>query len=107
MLGCKPADTPIDYTTKLGTIKGSAPMDKGRYQRLVGKLIYLSHIRPDNVFSINVVSQFMNNPIEEHMKAMYHILRYLKMTPGKRLFQNNIEEKHQKIFRYRLGWLHN
>ena len=80
MLGCKLVDTPMDYTTKLGTIRGSAPVDKGRYQRLMGKLIYLSHTRPDIAFSIDVINQFMNNPTEEHMKVLYHILRYLKMT---------------------------
>ncbi|KAK3028164.1 hypothetical protein RJ639_038688 [Escallonia herrerae] len=34
----------------------------------------------------SVVSQFMNNPIEEHLDAVYRILRYLKMRPGKGLF---------------------
>ena len=33
MLECKPADTPMDYITKLGIVEGSAPMNKGRYQR--------------------------------------------------------------------------
>ena len=86
MLGCKPANTPMDYTTKIGTIEGSAPIDRGRFQRLVGKLIYLSHTRLKIAFSISVVSQFMNNPIKEHMKVVYHILRYLKMTPRKGLY---------------------
>lgn len=56
MLKCKPADPPMDHTVKLGTKEGSALVDKGRYQRLVGKLIYLSHTRPDIGFSISVVS---------------------------------------------------
>ena len=43
MLDCKPAETPMDHTTKLGKVEGSAPIDKGRYQRLVGKLMYHSH----------------------------------------------------------------
>ena len=64
----------MDHTTKLGTLEGSAPVGKGRYQRLVGKLIYLSHTRPDISFSVSVVSQFMNNPTEEHMNAVYWIL---------------------------------
>ena len=45
MLGCKPNDTPMDPTTKME--EGSTPADKGRYQRLVGKFIYLFHTRPD------------------------------------------------------------
>ncbi|RVW43051.1 Retrovirus-related Pol polyprotein from transposon RE1 [Vitis vinifera] len=54
MLGCKPAETPMDTTVKLEESDGSAPVDKGRYQRLVGKLIYLSHTRPDIGFSVSV-----------------------------------------------------
>ena len=56
MLGGKTVDTPINYTAKLGTVKGSALVDKGRYQRLVKKLIYLSHTRLDIAFSVSVVS---------------------------------------------------
>ena len=64
MLDCKPADTLMDSTTKLGSIQDSVPIEKGRYQRLVGKLIYLSHTRPDIAFSVSAVSQYMNNPTE-------------------------------------------
>ena len=66
MSDCKPAETPKDYTTKLGSIQDSPPVDKGRYQRLVGKLIYLYHTRQDISFSVSTVSQFMNDPKEEH-----------------------------------------
>lgn len=43
LLECKPADTPIIQNHKLGEYPNQVPTDKGRYQRLVGKLIYLSH----------------------------------------------------------------
>jgi hypothetical protein len=59
------------------------PANKERFQRLVGKLIYLSHIRPDIAFAVNVVSQFMHNPSEQHMKAIVRILRYLKSSLGR------------------------
>lgn len=52
---------------------------------MVGKLIYLTHTRPDIAFSVSVVSQFMHSPEEEHLEAVYRILRYLKRTPGKGL----------------------
>lgn len=61
-------------------------MEKDRFQRLVGKLIYLSHTRPDIVFSVSVVSWYINDPREEHMDMVYRILRYLKLPPGKGLF---------------------
>ncbi|RVW87157.1 Retrovirus-related Pol polyprotein from transposon TNT 1-94 [Vitis vinifera] len=98
MLGCKPAETPMDTTVKLEESDGSAPVDKGRYQRLVGKLIYLSHTRPDIGFSVSVVSQFMNNPTEKHMTAVIRILRYLKMTPRKGLFFQRTTNKEIEIF---------
>ena len=58
-------------------------VDKGRYQRLVERLIYLSHTRLDIAFAVNVVSQFMHNPTEEHMLVVRRILSYLKTTLGK------------------------
>ena len=57
-------------------------VDKRRYHKLVGKMIYLSHTRPDISFSIGVVSQFMHDPMEEHLEAVYQILRYLKKNLG-------------------------
>ena len=47
MLGCKPATTPMDPAGKIQMEEERSLTDKGRYQRLVGKLIYLSHTRPD------------------------------------------------------------
>ena len=43
MLDCKPVETPMEMNHKLGILPDQAPTDKGRYQRLVGRLIYLSH----------------------------------------------------------------
>ncbi|GJX61870.1 putative RNA-directed DNA polymerase [Tanacetum coccineum] len=85
MLDCKPVDTPIEANHQLGMFPNQSPCDKGRYQRLVGRLIYLSHTRPDIAYAISVVSQFMHNPSKDHMKAVFRILRYLKKSPGKGL----------------------
>lgn len=98
MLECKPADTPIIQNHKLGGYPDQVPTDKGRYQRLVGKLIYLSHTRPDIAYDVSVVSQFMHNPSEDHMDAVTRILRYLKSSPGKGLmFSKN---NHLKVDGY-------
>ena len=55
------------------------------YQRLVGRLIYLTHTRPDISFAVSVVSRYMHDPRKYHMDAVYHIERYLKGAPGKGL----------------------
>ncbi|CAL2268732.1 unnamed protein product [Prunus armeniaca] len=51
MLACKPADTPIEQNHRLGEQTDDTPVDRGRYQRLVGKLIYLAHTRPDIAYA--------------------------------------------------------
>ncbi|CAL2245578.1 unnamed protein product [Prunus armeniaca] len=85
MLNCKPADTPIIQNHHLGEYSDQVPTNKERYQRLVGRLIYLSHTRPDIAYAVSVVSQFMHSPSEDHMNIVLRILRYLKSAPGKRL----------------------
>ncbi|KAL0553695.1 hypothetical protein IC582_007597 [Cucumis melo] len=75
MLGCRPADTPIEFNCKLGNSDDQVPVDKEQYQRLVGKLIYLSHTLSDISFAVSVVSQFMQAPYEKHMEAVNRILR--------------------------------
>jgi hypothetical protein len=60
----------------------------------VGRLIYLSHTRPDIAFAVSVVSQFMHSPRTAHMDAVTRILRYLKGCPGKGLLytkQGNLQ----------------
>ena len=83
MLGCNAIDNPIEQNVKLGEDHNSPLVEKGRYQRLVGRLIYLSHTRIDIAHAVSVVSQFMHSPRETHMKAVHRILRYLKSSPGK------------------------
>lgn len=85
MLACKPVETPIEMNHKLGECQNQVPTDKGRYQRLVGRLIYLSHTRPDIAYAVSIVSQFMHAPNEELMSAVYRILKYLKSAPGRGL----------------------
>ncbi|PRQ35290.1 putative RNA-directed DNA polymerase [Rosa chinensis] len=81
MLDCRPMETPIEMSHRLAIYPDQVPTDKGRYQRLVGRLIYLSHTRPDIAYAVSVVSQFMHCPSEEHMDVVFRILRYLKMAP--------------------------
>ncbi|GKA34368.1 putative RNA-directed DNA polymerase [Tanacetum coccineum] len=86
MLNCRPVDTPIETNHHLEIVPNQTPANRDRYQKLVGKLIYLSHTRPDIAYAVSVVSRFMHAPSKRHMNAVYRILRYLKSSPGKGLF---------------------
>ena len=81
MYGSRPAATPIEQNHRLSSNDGRS-VDRERYQRLVGRLIYLSHTRPDIAFAVSVVSQFMHDPKTIHLEAVNRILRYLKGCPG-------------------------
>ena len=90
MVDCKPIDTPMQVNHKLKIVEGATLADKERYQRLVEKLIYLSHTRPDIAYVVGIVSQFMHKPQEDHMEAAMMIVRYLKGAPGSRIiFKRN------------------
>jgi hypothetical protein len=95
MTACKPVSTPLAEGMKLGIDRTQGSIDKGRYQRLVGKLMYLGHTRPNLAHALSVISQYMHNPGEQHMSAIMRILSYLKGSPGKGvLFRKN---RHFKI----------
>jgi hypothetical protein len=85
MLECKPVESPIVQNHHLAIYLDQVPTNKERYQRLVGRLIYLSHTRPDIAYAVSVVSQFMHALSEDHMTAVMRILSYLKGVPGKGL----------------------
>src|SRR6185312_15058478 len=84
MLGCHPCKSPIDRNHQTCVELGD-PVDRERYQRLVGRLIYLCHTRPDIAYTVSVVSRYMHDPRSGHLEAVYRILRYLKNSPGNRL----------------------
>jgi len=87
---CKPVSTPVDPNIKLGSAEEDNAVNKEMYQRLVGRLIYLSHTRPDIAFAVSLVSQFMHQPREAHLQAALRIVQYLKGTPGRGiLFKRN------------------
>ena len=86
MMGCRPAETPMEPNLKLQPASAEKVRDREKFQRLVGRLIYLSHTRPDIAFPVSIVSQFMHSPGPEHFEAIHRILRYLKGTPGKGIF---------------------
>ncbi|XP_038889313.1 uncharacterized mitochondrial protein AtMg00810-like [Benincasa hispida] len=90
MTRCKPTDTPVEVNNNLVESVDDIPVNKKRYQRLLGKLIYLSHTRLDISYAISLVSQFIQSPYVRHMEAVTQILRYLKSTPRKGLvFRKN------------------
>jgi Reverse transcriptase (RNA-dependent DNA polymerase) len=87
-LRVKPSNVPMNYNNK------SSPDEEvleniSQFQRLVGKLIYLTITRPDIAYSVSFVSQFMQKPTKHHMELINQILRYLKAAPGRGILMKN------------------
>ena len=81
MLDCNPVNTPMECGVKLSKQeKGLQKVGPTLFSSLVGSLRYLTCTRPEIVFSIGLVSRFMEIPSETHMKPAKRILRYLKGT---------------------------
>lgn len=90
-------DIPMDSNLKLGELYHTSPINKERYQHLVGKLIYLSHTRSKIALVVSVVSQFICSPCEVHLEVVYRILKYLKETPMKVCSSRRMEVGAQKV----------
>ncbi|XP_071708140.1 uncharacterized mitochondrial protein AtMg00810-like [Rutidosis leptorrhynchoides] len=69
MIDCKSAETPMIPNQKLFMEEDAELVDKGQYQRIVEKLIYLAHTRPDIAHVVVVVSQIMHQPQVHHLEA--------------------------------------
>jgi len=79
----------IEKNHRIGNDEESPKVEKTKYQKLVRKLIYLSHTRPNIDYVVSVVRQFMHDPRERHLQAVNKIIQYLKAYPGKgSLFKN-------------------
>ena len=55
-------------------------------QRLVGRLICLSHTRPNITIVAGMTNQYMNSPCKEHLYIVYGIVGSLKKNPSIELF---------------------
>lgn len=87
MEDCKPVETPMNPAVKLSknmcptTEEEKKYMSQVPYRNLIGSLMYLAtSTRPDIAHAISALSQFNENPGEEHWKAAKRVLRYLKKT---------------------------
>ena len=89
--GSKPAATPlepnkkltsVDYDEFTGNISDPLFKDVTAYQRLVGRLLYLTTTRPNICFVVQVLSQFMQGPKISHWESGMRLVRYIKGCRG-------------------------
>ncbi|KAK4362332.1 hypothetical protein RND71_017573 [Anisodus tanguticus] len=113
LAAAKPDKTPIDLNVKLTSklyddhlklqakkegLKLSANnedplIDQVAYQKLIGKLLYLNMTRPDISFSVQTLSQFLQQPKKSHMEATLRVVRYLKGQPDQGILLSSNESQ--------------
>ncbi|GJU60739.1 putative RNA-directed DNA polymerase [Tanacetum coccineum] len=85
LLACRPVMTPLPENCVLSHKESDD--DKylrniTSYQKLIGKLIYLTMTRPDISYVVQSLSQHMHAPLQSHFDIGLRVLRYLKLAPG-------------------------
>ncbi|GKF58717.1 ribonuclease H-like domain-containing protein, partial [Tanacetum coccineum] len=86
LLECKPVSRPMEPNSVLSYVptKDDPLLNNiTGYQKLLGKLIYISHTRPDIAYSVHCLAQYMHSPLKSHLNSSLNVLRYLKGAPGK------------------------
>lgn len=77
---CKSVTTPMNVGEKLQIDDGTGNADSRSYRSMIGRLLYLTHTRPDIIYTVNLLSRFVNKPSRMHMGAVKHLLRYIAGT---------------------------
>jgi hypothetical protein len=88
----------MDQNLKLSKLEGPLLPDPTAYRRLIRRLMYLTLTRPDIVFVVHKLSQFMEHPREPHYKVAQHILQYIKGAPSQGMLYPSNSELHIKAF---------
>ena len=80
MHNCKAVGTPMITNEKLQVEDGTEAVNPSLYRSIIGGLNYLTHTRPDIMYSVNVLSRFMHKPTRLHLGAAKRVLRYVAGT---------------------------
>ncbi|CAH9145017.1 unnamed protein product [Cuscuta epithymum] len=92
LLAGRPSLFPMEQNLKLRPDDDSQLVDASSYRRLIGRLLYLTVTRPDIVYPVSQLSQFLSHPRQSHLDAVIRVLRYLKQTPGQGIFLSSDDD---------------
>ncbi|KAG6496075.1 hypothetical protein ZIOFF_043923 [Zingiber officinale] len=80
MEDCNATKHPMEPKTQLHKDLKGNPVDATEYKRIIGRLRYLLHTRPDLSYYVEMASRYMERPTIMHHKVVKQILGYLKGT---------------------------
>jgi hypothetical protein len=71
------AETPMELNVHLMTTDGEPLDDPTRDHHIVGSLIYLGVTKPDILYSVHILSQFVSAPTQIHYSHILRVVCYL------------------------------
>jgi hypothetical protein len=80
MLNSNSVKNPIVPGSRLSKNEGGAAVDTTIFKQMIDSLMYLAATRSDLMYSICLISRYMERSTEIHLQAAKRILRYLKGT---------------------------
>lgn len=95
MLESKPTSTPVQVGIKhYAQEKDQPAVHQHDYLVLVGMLQWLTHMRPDITYGVNLAARWSHNPGKEQWAHLRHLLRYINGTrkAGLSFGANELEE---------------
>ncbi|RDX81424.1 Copia protein, partial [Mucuna pruriens] len=105
-LGCKTLGVPIKQNHGVGW-EESPTIEKSQYQRLVEKLIYLSHTRPYIAYAVSMINQFMHDPRERLYSDYVGSIMDRRSTSGYCMFLggnliilDDLKVKYKKLIKF-------
>ena len=69
LLNCHPSLTPLKARSKFNKNGGDTLVNPTNFQSIVGSLRYLTHTRPDLLYSVGLLSTYMENPTSDHLNC--------------------------------------
>jgi hypothetical protein len=79
-------ETPMELNVHLTPIDGEPLEYPTHYRHIVGSLVCLGVIRPDILYFVYILSQFVSTLTQIHCSPLLHVLRYLRGTISHHLF---------------------
>lgn len=85
--GARPMACPMSPSERpVKRADSDPPADLTTYQAAIGSLLYAAVIsRPDILYAVCQLSQFLSNPSEDHLRMAVNVFRYLAGTSGRKL----------------------
>lgn len=69
MQDCNPVKSPIEYGLKLSKDSEGEKVDSTLFKQIVGNLMYLTATKPELMYSVSLISRYMESPTEMHLFA--------------------------------------